>query len=40
MWDAFMDELRRIHLGQDSGPERSPSVHEQLQAAYDALVAK
>jgi DNA-binding HxlR family transcriptional regulator len=40
MWDEFMNELRRIHLGQEAGPRRSPSVHEQLQAAYDALVAK
>jgi DNA-binding HxlR family transcriptional regulator len=40
MWDDFMDELRRIHLGQDTGSGRGPSVHDRLQAAYDELVAK
>jgi DNA-binding HxlR family transcriptional regulator len=40
MWDDFMDELRRIHLGQDAGSRRGPSVHTQQQTAYDALVAE
>jgi DNA-binding HxlR family transcriptional regulator len=40
MWDDFMDELRQIHLGQDTGPPKSPSVREQLQAAYTALAAE
>ncbi|WP_296600629.1 helix-turn-helix domain-containing protein [Phenylobacterium sp.] len=37
MWDAFMDELRRIHLGA-TGEGRS--VLEELQTAYLAVVAK
>jgi DNA-binding HxlR family transcriptional regulator len=40
MWDEFMDELRRIHLRQETGPPHGPSVHERLQAAYDDLVQK
>lgn len=36
MWDAFMAELRRIHLGA-SGEGRS--VFAELQAAYEAVVA-
>jgi DNA-binding HxlR family transcriptional regulator len=40
MWDDFMDELRRIHLGQDTGSRPGPSVHDQIQAAYDALGAE
>jgi DNA-binding HxlR family transcriptional regulator len=37
MWDTFMDELRSLHLGTPT-PERS--VFEELQAAYEAVVAK
>ena len=33
LWQEFMDELRRSHLGSDS-PVRSPSVRERLNAAY------
>jgi DNA-binding HxlR family transcriptional regulator len=36
MWEAFMAELRRIHLG---APGEGPSVFAQLQAAYEATVA-
>jgi DNA-binding HxlR family transcriptional regulator len=37
MWEAFMAELRRIHLGT---PSDGPSVFTQLQAAYEAVVAR
>lgn len=37
MWDAFMDELRRLHLG---APGEGRSVLAELQAAYLAVVAK
>lgn len=37
MWDAFMDELRTLHLG---APPKGPSVLQQLQAAYEAVVAR
>lgn len=37
MWDAFMDELRRLHLGQ---PGEGRSVLAELQAAYEAVCAK
>ncbi|HWT99312.1 MAG TPA: helix-turn-helix domain-containing protein [Terriglobales bacterium] len=40
MWDAFMDDLRELHLGKKRGSRSGPSVGEQLQAAYEALVAK
>ena len=33
LWQEFMDELRRSHLGSES-PARSPSVRERLNAAY------
>jgi DNA-binding HxlR family transcriptional regulator len=33
LWQDFMDELRREHLGADI-PPRSPSVRERLNAAY------
>ena len=33
LWEEFMDELRRSHLGSKS-PARSPSVRERLNAAY------
>jgi DNA-binding HxlR family transcriptional regulator len=37
MWEAFMDELRRLHLGA-TGDGRS--VLAELQAAYEAVVAR
>ena len=37
MWDAFMDELRALHLGM---PAKGRSVMAQLQAAYEAVVAR
>ena len=37
MWEAFMEELRAIHLG---GPRPVRSVFGELQAAYEATVAK
>jgi DNA-binding HxlR family transcriptional regulator len=37
MWEAFMAELRRIHLG---APGDGPSVFAELQAAYEAVVAQ
>ncbi len=33
LWQEFMDELRRSHLGSES-PAQSPSVRERLNAAY------
>src|SRR3984957_7721549 len=37
MWDAFMDELRALHL---STPTTRRSVFAELQAAYEAVVAR
>ena len=37
MWEAFMDELRRIHLG---APGEGRSVFAELRAAYEAVVAR
>jgi DNA-binding HxlR family transcriptional regulator len=37
MWEAFMDELRALHL---DAPRRGPSVLGELQAAYEAVVAR
>jgi DNA-binding HxlR family transcriptional regulator len=37
MWEAFMAELRHIHLGSPA-PDRSVSA--ELQAAYEAVVAR
>jgi DNA-binding HxlR family transcriptional regulator len=37
MWNAFMDELRSLHLG---GPRRGRSVFEQLQSAYTSAIKK
>ena len=39
MWDAFMDELRETHLGQKRATA-GPSVAAQLQAAYEAVLAR
>lgn len=36
----FMDELRAEHLGVKKKGRRGPSVREELQAAYEAVVAK
>jgi hypothetical protein len=37
MWQAFMDELRAIHLG---SPPPARSVFNELRAAYEATVAR
>ncbi|MDQ0470294.1 winged helix-turn-helix transcriptional regulator [Labrys wisconsinensis] len=37
MWEAFMAELRSLHLG---APPAGPSVLAGLQAAYEAVVAR
>ncbi|MDB5430946.1 MAG: transcriptional regulator, partial [Caulobacter sp.] len=37
MWEAFMDELRTLHLG---AAPKGPSVLAGLQAAYEAVVAR
>jgi DNA-binding HxlR family transcriptional regulator len=37
MWDAFMSELRSVHLG---APRRGKSVFDQLQSAYEMAVKK
>jgi hypothetical protein len=37
LWQEFMDELRREHLGSES-PARSPSVRERLNATYLAAI--
>jgi DNA-binding HxlR family transcriptional regulator len=37
MWEAFMAELRRLHL---DAPGDGPSVFAQLQSAYEAVVAR
>jgi hypothetical protein len=42
MWEAFMDELREIHLGahaRQQPPPPGPTVRERLDAAYAAAVA-
>jgi len=37
MWEAFMDELRALHL---DASRRGPSVLGELQAAYEEVVAR
>ncbi|QRM54132.1 helix-turn-helix domain-containing protein [Sinorhizobium sp. BG8] len=37
MWDAFMEELRAIHL---AAPRPARSVFAELRAAYEAVVAR
>ena len=37
LWDAFMDELRHLHLG---APAPAVSVFAQLRQAYEAVVAR
>jgi DNA-binding HxlR family transcriptional regulator len=43
LWNTFMDELREIHRGssqrQQPQPD-GPSVHQQMAAAYDAVVGR
>jgi DNA-binding HxlR family transcriptional regulator len=42
MWEAFMDELREAHLGPAARRRPAPpgpSVHEQLQAAYQEAIS-
>jgi len=38
LWDRFMSELRREHLG--GAPPPGPSVRDELEAAYQAVVAR
>jgi DNA-binding HxlR family transcriptional regulator len=38
MWARFMDELRHLHLG--APKPAGPSVGEELQAAYEAVLAR
>lgn len=42
MWERFMRELRAEHVGlaPDERPPSSPTVREELQAAYQAVVAR
>lgn len=37
MWDAFMEELRHLHLG---APKPARSVFSELRAAFEAVVAR
>jgi DNA-binding HxlR family transcriptional regulator len=37
LWDAFMDELRHLHLG---APRPARSVFNELQAAYEEAIAQ
>jgi DNA-binding HxlR family transcriptional regulator len=37
LWDAFMDELRTVHLGAPAKP--GPSVSERLRAAFESARA-
>lgn len=39
LWADFMDELRATHLGAPR-PSRTPSVGEELQAAYQAALGR
>jgi len=39
MWDAFMDELREIHLGQPRSPDAGPSASQMLREAYEKACA-
>jgi DNA-binding HxlR family transcriptional regulator len=41
MWEQFMRELRREHVGSDGEePPAEPTVREQLQAAYEGVMAR
>lgn len=37
LWDEYMNELRALHLGNDSDPPH-PTVSERLQQAYSAAL--
>jgi DNA-binding HxlR family transcriptional regulator len=40
MWEEYMDELREMHLGVETGRKANgPTAHERVQAAYEALMA-
>jgi hypothetical protein len=40
LWDEFMDELREIHLGIRPRSGRRRSVTAEMEAAYQAVVAR
>ena len=40
MWAEFMDELRETHLGVKRKRKAGASVGEQLQAAYERVMAR
>lgn len=41
LWEEFMDDLRREHLGRSaSRPDDRPTVRERLQVAYEEVVAR
>jgi hypothetical protein len=40
MWEQFMSELRAEHLGTPLPPGPGPSVRAQLQAGYQAVMAR
>ena len=42
LWERFMRELRAEHVGLETGeePPSSPTVREELQAAYESVVAR
>ncbi|KFB09449.1 winged helix-turn-helix transcriptional regulator [Nitratireductor basaltis] len=39
LWEAFMEDLRGEHLGKEMPDRKGPSVREQLQVAYERVVA-
>lgn len=39
LWDAFIEDLRGEHLGKEMPDRKGSSVREQLQAAYERVVA-
>jgi DNA-binding HxlR family transcriptional regulator len=40
LWDEFMDELREVHLGVQRRGRSRRSVSAEMQAAYEAVVAR
>jgi DNA-binding HxlR family transcriptional regulator len=40
LWDAFMDELRHVHLGAKPRRRAGQSVTQRLQSAYDEVLAR
>ncbi len=40
MWRRFMDELRHEHLGIGAAPDPAATVRAELQAGYEAVVAR